>query len=173
MYNVQTIVDTKKSVNNQSKSTYTNSTPFLFDYLPWKMVNANRVTLISLDLFVKEWQRMQITINMLSTDYPIPKDVSSPALIKTPGSNSNGFQSTNSLCTRLTTNKPSSIDLQQRIAPDFANSCQTNFHTLHLTKEPEPLSETIKLKRNESFLACPQKRNSNYWLYDTHHLKEH
>ena len=104
------------------------------------MAEVDKVTLIPLDLSIKEWQWINITNDMPSTNYPIPKDVPSLAIVKPSDPNSNGFQSKNSLCTRWTKNKPSSTNLQQRIAPDFPKSCQKKFHILHLTKDPDPLS---------------------------------
>ena len=133
-YNVPTIVDTNKSVNNWSNPTYTNSTPFLFVYPPWKMAEADKVTLIPLDLSIKEWQWIKIISNMPTNYYPIPNDVSSLAIVQPPDPNSKGFRSTSSLRTRWTTDKPFSTNLQLQIAPDFTNSCQINFRVLHVTK---------------------------------------
>ena len=54
------------------------------------MTEADKVALISMDLYIKEVQPIKITNDMPSMDY-IYKDVPSPAIVKPPNPNSNGF----------------------------------------------------------------------------------
>ena len=55
------------------------------------MAKADKVIIILLELSIKEWQRIKITNDMPSTDYPIPKDVPSMAIVKHPNPNANVF----------------------------------------------------------------------------------
>ena len=112
------------------------------------MAEADKVTFIPLDLSTREWQRIKITNDMPSTDYLVPNDDPSPVMIKPPDPNSNSFQSMKSLCIRWITNKPSLANLQQGVVPDFAESSQTNFRVIHLTKGSDPSSELTELERD-------------------------
>ena len=63
------------------------------------MVKADKVAPIPLDLSIKEWQPIKIMNIMPSTDFPIPKNVPLPAIVKPHDPNSYDFYSTNSIRT--------------------------------------------------------------------------
>ena len=55
------------------------------------MAEADKVTLIPLNLSITEWQLNNIINNTLSTDYPIPKDAPSLVIAEPTDPKSNGF----------------------------------------------------------------------------------
>ena len=105
---------------------------------------------------------------MPSTGHPISKDVPSSAIVKPPDPNSNVFPSTSSL--RTTNNLPSTINLHQRVVPDFTVFCQTNFCLCQLPKEHDDLSESTKFKKiGNRFRPVP--KNESLFTYHRINLK--